>query len=275
MTLRELKNEVYSLSFIPTEETGTRFIYAVRRALAMIYSELRLTSVKKVLIPDIRPISNFSGILHKGNESASLPLAGRAYYLRLSGKGHFIVRNGVLRTRYDFDSDCAVFRGFIKNEGKIEFLGEFCYTVERLLTFSELISDRLEDIPDGEAPRINLDEFKDFSALAETPKDSEGNEIPLLRHDGNTVTLPEGFVGEVTIRYIRRPYDVFDDDGLVIDLAGQYLSLLAPLVTFFILLDDDASLAESYKEIYEQMLLSVKQNLAKKSAEFVKTNGWA
>ena len=275
MTLRELKNEVYSLSFIPTEETGTRFIYAVKRALAMIYSELRLTAQKKILIHHIRPTARFSSIVHKANESTTLPLAGRAYYLELSGKGYFIVRDGAISTRYDFDSDRAVFRGFIEKGGEIEFLGEFSYTVVKLVTFSELVSDRREDIPDGDAPRINLAEFDDFCALAELPKDSRGNEIKLSAIDGSLITLDEDFVGEVNISYIRRPRGVFEDDNSPIDLPGQYIPLLAPLVAFFILLDDDTSLAEGYKKIYEQMLVSFKQGLSKKKSEYVKTNGWA
>ena len=275
MKLRELKKEVYSLSFIPEEEEGVRFISAVRRALSIIFCELKVTGRRTVLIgKDI--FHSITGLHHIGGKTVTLPLAGRAYALRLSGKGSFTVHDGAVEITKSFDSDDITFKGFLEQGGTVEFGGPYSYTIHSLVIYSEIPSDRIDDIPEPEdSPVIDMSDYPDFFSFSTPPTDASGNDIRGAFTDGTKLVLPKGFSGKVNIFYRKRPIHLSDNDEQLVDIPDAYLPLLAPLSAALMLLDDDKDLSECYMELYSRMAEDIKKNATSANTKYVRTNGWA
>ncbi len=273
MKLKDLKKEVCALSFITPENANVGFITSVRRALSIIFSDLRISGKKTLTVPKKSICKSEKNILHKGNESLTLPLAGRAYSIKLSGKGWFIIHDGAISRRESFDDDDVSFRGFLTSGGTVEFCGEYAYTVVSLLCFSDISSDRLTDIPLDDENFIDMSGHPDFFAFSGPPSDGSGKGIRGAVLDGAKILLPNDFCGRVTVHYRKRPKNILDDGDETVDLPHGYLPLLAPLCASFLLADDDRELSECYMALYKSMADGMKTSSA--NAEYVKTNGWA
>lgn len=275
MKLREIKKEVYSLAFIPAEQDDIRFINAVRRALSIIFCELRVTGKKTLLIAKDN-IRSTTGLRHIGGETVALPLAGRAYAIRLSGKGCFTIYDGPMVLSKEFDDNDVSFKGFLRYGGKIEFSGEYGYTVLNLITYPDILSDRIEDIPEPcDSPEINMSNYPDFFSFCAPPTDSRGNEIRGAVTDGAKLILPVGYSGKVNIFYRKRALPLPDDGDHIVDIPDVYLPLLAPLSASLMLIDDDRDLADCYMELYSRMAEDMKKAQNTENVKYVRTNGWA
>ena len=273
MKLKDLKNEVCSLCFMRPEEVGVGFINAVRRALSIIFCELKITGKKSMTISKNRICKSEENISHIGKSDLTLPLVGRAYSVKLSGKGSFTVYDGPILKTESFDADEICFKGFIKYGGEIKFKGDYSYTVLSLTTFSDISSDRLEDIPDDSAYIVDMNRYPDFFSFSAPPTDIMKNEIKGIVTDGTKIIFPVDFSGKATVYYRKRPLPLIDDDEEYINLPDGYLTLLAPLTSAMILVDDDKNLSDCYMELYSRMAKSMKPTLSE--ATQVRTNGWA
>ncbi len=273
MKLKDLKKEVCSLCFITPEEVGVDFINAVRRALSIIFCELKITGKKTLTIANQIVCKSEEGISHTGKKDLTLPLAGRAYSVKLSGKGSFTVHDGPIVRTEEFDADEICFKGFLKYGGEIEFNGDYAYTIMSLITFSDIASDRLEDIPDDDIFTIDMSKYPDFFSFCAPPSDVMKNDIRGAITDGSKIILPKGYSGKVNIHYRKRPLPLIDDDEEYINLPEGYLPLLGPLTAAMLLVDDDKNLSDCYMELYSRMAEGMKTTVAESSQ--VRTNGWA
>lgn len=255
------------------EEVGVGFINAVRRALSIIFCELKITGKKTLAIAAKSICKSEECISHIGKKDLTLPLEGRAYSVKLSGKGSFTVRDGPTVKTESFDADEVVFKGFIKYGGEVEFSGDYAYTVLSFTTFSDITSDRLEDIPDDAVHCIDMSKCPDFFSFSAPPTDMMKNEIKGAVTDGTKIILPDDYSGKVNVYYRKRPLSIIDDDEQYIYLPEGYLPLLAPLTSSMLLVDDDKKLSDCYMELYGRMAEGMKSNNAE--SKRVKTNGWA
>lgn len=276
MTVRELKNEVYSLARLPIGEADGLFMSSLRRALLRIYAELKISDTKRLYITPCHQLSKIPQLIHYKGETKTLPLTGRAYSLKVSGKGYFTVRDGLDVLRYDFDSEEIRFCGFIKNGGEISFCGDYAYTVYDFVTYSSSFSDREEDIPDGSPYRtIDINLGGDFLMPLSYPTDRRGVAIKGMSIWGTKLTFAADFSGEVYLKYVKMPKKCTDSDEDIIDLPPNCSALLAPLVASLILIDDDYELSEKYERIYQTSKNELGGLYTSHSAEYVMTEGWA
>lgn len=279
MTLKELHGEVCALGFDDFLELDTRFLAAASCALQGIYNAVSVSGKTKFFVKSSLPSSKISVFHHKGGGVDTLPLKGKAYSMRLYGKGVFTVEGENLANRKGFDCEGDVFCGFINGEATVKFIGDLSYTVCDLVTFDELFSDNAADIPDGSGyTTVDLARLlPDFLAFDSIPRDNDGNIIECATlHDGKITFDPE-FVGEVEIGYRKMPIlPSLDAPDVKIDLPSEY-SLLLPLLTAsYLLLDDDADKAVHYKEIYESELERVNALKRSISADgYLIADGWA
>lgn len=274
MTVRELKHKVYSLAHLPVSDTDLLFGMALKLALDKIRTELLISEEIKIYIPPCRPSVKYPALIHYSGEKKSLPLTGRAYSLSVSGKGHFTVRDGYDCIRYDFDTEMSRFRGFINTGGEICFEGDYTYTVLDFACYSDIMSNREEDIPDGSEQRyINLAD-KGVLKLLTHPTDCFGKNIDGARIVGTMLCLPSDFYGAVCFEAIRLSKECGSDEDKV-DIPDRYFSLLPPLVAALLFSDDDEELAAKCEKMYENLKKELNLIEQPHASISVQTNGWA
>lgn len=279
MTLKELHSEIKALGFDDFIELDARFLTAASCALKGIYNAVSVSGKTKFFVRSSLPSGKISVFHHKGGGTDVLPLNGKAYSMRLYGKGMFMLDGKNIAERKSFDCEGDVFHGFINGEATIKFLGALSYTVFNLVTFDEQFSDDAADIPDGSGyTTVDLARIvPDFLAFDSMPRDENGNIIECATlHDGK-ITFGPDFVGGVEIGYRRMPVlPSLDAPDVKIDLPSEYALLLTLLTASYILLDDDLDKAMHYKEIYESELERVTRFERKcTSGRYEIADGWA
>ena len=275
MTLRELKNEVNSLSFISPEEQGGLFFSSVKRALSMLFCQLKITKCLEYSIEPLPVVSSYTNLVHNGKETKTLPLSGRAYSIRLSGKGRIVIIDGGIIQTKEFNSDDILFRGFIEKGGTVRFEGDFSYKIVSFITFNDVKSERTEDIySENEDYIIDMQEKNDFFSFLSVT-DEKGLPIKNYSTSGTRLFLPKGYRGKVLITYRVRPIDLADCDESIIDIPKRFEPLLAPLVAAFTLADDNPELSEKYMMIYDNLLGCMNDTKEDLAPIWVRTNGWA
>ena len=275
MTLRELKNEVNSLSFISPEEQGGLFFSSVKRALSLLFCQLKLTKCLEYSIEPLPIVSCYTNLIHNGKETKTLPLSGRAYSIRLSGKGRVSIVDGEITKTKEFNSEDIILKGFIEKGGKVSFEGDFSYKIISFITFSDVRSDRIEDIYAGDEDyTIDMKDKKDFFSFV-SATDEKGLPIRNSSTVGTKLILPKGYRGKVLITYRVRPTDPDGCDETVIDIPKRFEPLLAPLVAAFTLADDNPELSERYMMIYDNLLGCMNDTKEDLTPIWVRTNGWA
>ncbi len=279
MTTRELRNDVSALSFCDIGEKDGRFTAYANLALRTIYKELTFIGTHTVYIGGIRPSHYTERILHKGGESESVPLLGKAYSFLAVGKGSITVSDGYSEFTRDFDTEGTAFRGFLHSEGKLTLTGDYSFTVFSLAVFSEIVSEFENDIPlISRSHTYNMrDMVNDFQSFLLPPKDGNGKEIPGAVFSDGILTIPDYTGDKIIITYRRLPKKIYIDfPDSQIDLSEEYSDLLTVLCAYFICLEDDRESAERYRELYNSILQSHKKNSPERTvSDLIVTNGWA
>ena len=275
MTLNELRTEVSALGFEPGADTDPLLISAANRALTMICAEIPTVKTLRAPACPCVPSYYLCHLHHSAGERTELTLVGRAYSFSVSGRGRFTEISKAGRLVREFDTKISDFRGFIDESVSIVFDGEYDFDVLELSAFDSVIGDALSDIPISVENRICPDEIvDDFFAFTELPRDSEGNIIRGARLDGREVLLPKDFCGAASIRYEARPR-MISRNCTAIDVSPSAVHLLPILTAYFVWLDDEPKLAESYLALYREMLASVKKKSCRPSCEYLDATGWA
>ena len=279
MTYSELRCEVTALGFDDIIEREELLVSSINRALRTIFSERAVTRTVKLFSPGQRIVSRVREIRHTGGIDMTLPLAGRAYSMRVSGVGRVTVRDGNEERSFDFSSNSELIRGYLHTGGEVTFCGDYSYSVYDLITYSEAYSDNTEDIPDGSATRtfdIRMS-YGDFLSFASLPRDNRGKCIQNCTLCDGKLEIDSEYCGEITLTYRRLPRTVTGavaDE--VIDVPEEYAHLLALLVASYVWLDDDEDKAKYYKELYSEMLRSLGNSTYSSIAVgYTDTNGWA
>ena len=273
MTLNELKTEVAALGFEPGADTDPILIGAANRALSMICAELPTVKTLRVPACPYAPTYYLAELHHAADERIEISLSGKAYFFYVNGKGRYTeISDGTMVTR-DFDTSFSEFRGFINGNAKLIFEGGD-FTILDLSVFDKVIGDSIEGIPLLYENRIRPDDFTDdFFDFVEVPRDSSGNLIRGSRFDGREVVLPLSYRGTVMLRYESRPKRI-NRDTSAIDVSPAVAFLLPLLTAYFVWLDDEPKLAESYLTLYQEYMSKVRRKRAAASAEYVDALGW-
>ena len=276
MTLTELKNEVATLGAEVDIPIDTALISAANRALLTIFTERPLA--KCVRIPTSRPSVSYHAakISHAGGECKTILLEGKSYAFRVSGKGSFTPPGS--RVPISFDSEDALFRGFINGGGEIKFEGEYFYTVYNLTAYADTVSESVADIPEYLPYReYNIGAlFGDFLFFLEPPTQN-GEPLSDTLISGETVRIFGEVSGEILVTYARAPRKISPDSPSAnIDISGECQRLLPLLTAAYMWLDDDAEKAQYYMSLYQNGMGFIRRyNTGTASAKYRDVTGWA
>ena len=274
MTLKDLQDDVYSLGYETVKHPDDFFINAANRALRIIFCNNKY--MKTVRVHARYPErSLYAPITHYKAAPVTLPVKGRGYSLRVCGKGRFTVSDSLGERRYDFDSEDSLYRGFIANGGTIRLEGDVPYDIIDLSVYSELLSDRVEDIPDGGGSvSFDFSERADFLSFADEPRDAAGEVIESAQICGSVLTVDARSVSDVYIKYCIAPRRIHGDMNADIDVPPSAESQLSLLCASFLWRDSDAALADHYLELYRS-LSSEKEKTSTRYAQYLISDGWA
>lgn len=278
MTLQELKNEIAALGFEGEIDDTRTFAFAVKRAIATIYTERGIHKTLRIYQRNPKPSFHISTLCHEGGEVNTFNFSGGAYFFRVSGVGSFTVvdRNGV--HEYEFNSSSATVRGFIAGDGEISFYGNYCYTVYDLCHFDELISDKIEDVNYNGCCEYDIKKMaSDYLGPADRPKDSSGAVIEGCKICSGTLTVPYSYEGEIVFTYrCRPPFDTDIDPECELDIDPECEHLLPILCAAYVWLDDDADKAQYYMSLYREGMAALKLYSPRCiNAEYSDVTGWA
>lgn len=274
MTLNELKAEVAALGFDNGIDDTSAFIAAANRALSMICRDIPRLGTLCAPACTIPPAYRLDALHHSSGERIEFNLSGKAYSFYVAGKGEFTKITPAERVTCEFDTPISEYRGIIDGSLTLIFDGIGDYEVMDLLIYDKIIGENAEDIPPYERIRITPDRMTDdFIAFAELPRDGEGRIISGAYIDGREVVLPLGYNGVVSIRYERRPRKILQDTA-DIDIGPEAAHLLPLLTAYFVWINDEPDLAESYLELYRELAANEKRRGAR-SAEYSDVLRWA
>ena len=278
MTLRELSGEIFAMGFDAFARLDTSLLFAAKRALYEIYRELRITNTAKLYVTAKLPTSKVKRLHHKGGGAEALPLSGKAYAMTASGKGCITVFDGANSKKFLFDSDSKVIKGFLKYGGRAVFSGEASFDVYNIVTFDEIFGEDETSIPNGDKT-VTIkarDVLHDFLCFISPPLDAEGKLIGAAVLEDGAITLPTSYDGDINIKYQRLPTPPsLSEPDAEIDIPREYEMLLPLLTAFYVLLDDNEELAETYKKTYLEMLKCFKKGTYSLSyGGYADVNGW-
>ena len=261
MTLNDIKAEVASLGFESEIEKEDVFLVALRRALDTVYTERGVHKNVRIICNPTPPKTLYEMIIHRGNDTQSFQIEGKAYSFSVCGRGIFTVSDDFGDIEYRFDSPLAYFRGFVNGSATITFSGEFCYTVHNLCDFESLSGDKEEDIPYySERVEYKISDYApDFLSLLEMPTDNRQIKLDCAELCGSNLILPYSYIGEVNLKYRSAPPTVSPDEAdEEIDLPRELLHLVSLLTASYVWLDDDAEKSRYYYSLYRDAMTGVK-----------------
>ena len=129
MTLQELKNEIAALGFESELEDTRAFTFAVKRAIATIYTERAIHKTLRIYQRNPKPSFHLPVLIHEPGTVNTFSFTSGAYFFRVSGSGSFEIADRSGTREEEFNSNSATVRGFISGEGDITFKGNLGYTV--------------------------------------------------------------------------------------------------------------------------------------------------
>lgn len=278
MTLQELKNEIAALGFESEIEDAVALTFAIKRAIATIYTERGIHKTLRIYQRNPKPDLHIPALLHEGGTQNAFTLFGGAYFFRVSGKGYFSVTDSNGTHEEEFNSNSATARGVISGEGKLTFYGDLSYTVYDLCHFSELNSDMIDEINFGGFAEYEISRIApDYIGPSDPARDSDGKIISGATICSGTLSVPYSYSGEIVLKYRSRPIfdkDIPPDADLGIDPECEHL--LPLLAASYVWLDDDAQKAQYYLSLYREGMAALKLYSARCiNAKYENVTGWA
>ena len=244
MTLNDIKAEVASLGFESEIEKEDVFLVALRRALDTVYTERGVHKNVRIICNPTPPKTLYEMIIHRGNDTQSFQIEGKAYSFSVCGRGIFTVSDDFGDIEYRFDSPLAYFRGFVNGSATITFSGD---KEEDIPYYSERVEYKISDY----AP--------DFLSLLEMPTDNRQIKLDCAELCGSNLILPYSYIGEVNLKYRSAPPTVSPDEAdEEIDLPRELLHLVSLLTASYVWLDDDAEKSRYYYSLYRDAMTGVK-----------------
>ncbi|MBE6644632.1 MAG: hypothetical protein E7612_04540 [Ruminococcaceae bacterium] len=278
MTYKELCEDVLSLGFETDFDSPERVLFATNRALMIICTERPLYASAVISKPTVTAKEKIADFSHKGGNVDSFDYEARAFCFKTCGIGKYRIIEGENEKIFEFSQNLEIHRGFLHGNGKIEFLGEYSYSVYDFYLFDEILSDRTEDIPafSGYTEYDLRDHAKNFLSIINPPTDKNGIAIANSNVRGEILRVPDSYSGKIVITYKKAPQRLSGDPDEDILLPCGCEHLLALLTASYIWLDDDADKASYYMGLYREAMAAVKfYDRTTVENSYHVTNGWA
>lgn len=279
MILNDLISEVSALGFDGRVECDTLFLTSLNRSLHKIFTDKKITS-ETVLHKSKERISDYRPILHyNGKDQISLPLRGHAVSFYTSGNGSYTIIKGTRAFIYGFSGVSSRHAHRLEDDAsKIIFSGDTSYTVSSYAVFEDSYENDAE-IPDGRKRRkYDMHTLvRDFSSFASFPRDDSGHPLECVAFDGSLLWVNSEYEGDIHVSYYRLPtVSMSQTPEREIDIPREHEHLLAILLSSYLYLDSNPTLAEHYRELYASMSMKAAVEPTRDTrSHYNDTNGWA
>ncbi len=257
MTYRELAEECAALGFEGGVGDAERFLYAARRALALLVTEYPAVGELNFFCEAAVPRESRREIFHPAGTELSVPLSGKSYSFRVGGRGSYRPEG---ETPREFDAPSVLVKEYRGEAEYLLFCGAYDYTVRDFAVFDACPPEK-EDIP-------TLAPLRSFSLRALAAdflcpdgivRDGDGTPIAGASVYGDTLMLPQDYRGSVTLRYRRAPSKIVSDDPAgVIDVPAPAAHLLPLLTASYLWLDDEPERSQYYMNLYRTGISALK-----------------
>ena len=279
MTLRELKNELVSLTALPLSQIEKGCVLAANRALIKIHTELKTATEKSIYVTKPCINSYTPQLLCCGGESLTLRLSGVCYSFRIFGTGSYTAIDGTQSFTQSFSEVGGVISGNIKS-------GEVNIKIEaktKVVLLDVTAFDSFEPSTWGTVPsyddlfKVRIDPDGRFLSLCGALTDKNGERIKgaVCSSDG-VISYPESYEGIIKVKYLRLPEEIkgaYPDAK--IDIPLSYSHLLAPLTAYELLANEDADAASALYNTYTELKRALCACLSLSEAEYTDTTRWA
>ncbi len=278
MTYKELKCEVEALGFDEGIQSERDLAIFANRALRRIFTDRGVSKAVKLYVRDNRPDIIAENIIY-GEEELVFNLTGGAYSIEVSGEGSFSVRCGEDVYEQQFNTDGGCFKDFIKGDSTLIFSGRHSYLIKRIAVFPHSYGADTSSIPDADG-RVRIDvakAFGDFICFTGLPTGKDGAPVIPISMENGIITLPDSFIGELFVSYLRLPRQIYESlPDERIDIGDEVSHLLPLLCASFVYLEYDKELSEHYEKLYEKELRAVNASTRRQlGTSYVDVLGWA
>lgn len=277
MTYNDLCDEVRALGFEGEIEQTADILQATKRALRMIFTERPLLRLIQFYQKAINPVIKIDVLSHSGKQTDSVFFDGVAYSFRTTGDGSYrIIDESGART-VDFSGMERLHKGFLHGEGRLEFIGNYSYTVYDIAIFDEIRSGNENDIPViCDFLEYDLREHTDdFLAFSSPPENEFGIPITNASVCGGKMRVPIDYSGKIRLLYKAAPANISGEPDEELTLPDGCEHLLALLVASYVWLDDDSDKAQYYMNLYREAMAAVKfYNRAELDSSYQDVIGW-
>lgn len=278
MTLNDLKKDVAALGFESNVEDEDFFIASANRALSLIYVDRPVSNNARISFrgAGVSLVKEF--IEHTSGKTITFPLSGKAISFRSTGIGKCVITDNTGSNSVPLSTDNQLVLQFLHGDGSITFSGDYYFTVSNLAVFTDIVSNKLTDIPEYlPFKEIDPQDYCDnFRAFCSPPCDKNGNPINDVKLIDGRIRAPFSYRGELYLTYYRAPRQI--DKNLpneAIDISEECAPMLPLLTAAFTWLDDDAAKAQYYMSLYRDLIANVKRYSNNKIDTVYRVNGWA
>lgn len=278
MTYNDLYKEIIALGFESEIDSEERVISSVNRALGTIFAQRPAYSTVTIYQRKLNPVLKIDLIEHRTGEIDTVNYDARCFSFVSFGAGSCKITEGESERVFSFSGENKLQRGFLHGEGKMEFYGDFSFSVKSLVFFDELFGASESDIPFyTEILEYDISDYcEDFISFAQVPFDQYGKAIAGATICGRKIRIPNSYNGIINVTYkkgAKRVRGVADEEIMTPDGCQHLVALLA---ASYIWLDDDSEKAEYYMSLYRDGMSALKYyNRAEIGADYHSTNGWA
>ena len=179
MIYKDLCDDIAALGFESEFDSQERLLSAIRRALMLIYTERPMYGTLEIFKPEISPSEKIDDFSHKGGNTDAFPFNARAYTFRTDGIGKYKIVESDKEKIFEFSQNSELHRGFLHGEGRIEFIGEYSYSVYDFGFFDEIYGQDVSALPtlSGYKEYRVKDYADDFLSFVFAPTDGNGTTI--------------------------------------------------------------------------------------------------
>ena len=279
MTVKELSETVKHLIGVYDYFDTDSFISSANTALGTIYSETSFIGRGAVYLSSPKILHHVPYMRHIGSSIEKITLQGKAYSMRLFGKGVVNIIDGGAMQSHSFDGWGVCIKGTVSYGGEIRFTGMNAYTVQDITLFSEYEGTGIDDIPVlGERRKVKIESYiPDFSRALSYPADESGAPIEDVTIENGYIICPKSFSGEVFFSYKKRPPKLRADvPDFEIPISAEAESALGLLTAAYLVGESESEAAEFFLREYKRNISRISsENLPSLSGAYFDTTGWA
>lgn len=276
ITLNQLRAEVGVLGFESLCAVDDSFVYALRRALGVAYTERAVIKETTLFCYYQDPVLYYKTLMHSPGEVISFSTDEGYYAFYAVGCGEYELTSNLSVERKSFNEpNGRLIHGKTKN-GEIRFVGRYGFSVHDLTLHSGEVSMTGEDLIYSEQRSINLtDRIRDFGSIVSV-SDKDGAEIGNASVKGDVLRIPSSFKGQVRVTYRAAPPEVDPESpDSPIAISRELLHLIPLLTAAYFWLDDDEEKSGYYLSLYREGMNDLKRTSARVYGnEYTDPRGW-